>query len=155
MLPSLDHYVGRGVQAVVKGEEDWDWAVRLEGGVLIRNKDKRRTKAPEGLDGLALMMTIFSEMDTVMKFGRGQTTETQVLKDVTLMPTKYTIAGPGIEEEIYPQWPEELPKEKDEMEAPQVYTDEYLAEREQEPVEGSPESASNGSEGAEVEEEAS
>jgi hypothetical protein len=127
MQPSIDHYIGRGVQEIVSGDEGWDWAIKLEGDVLIRNKDKRRTSSPDEIVGLALMMTTYSELDTILKFGVGK--EVTEFKEVTVTPTQYTIAGPGIEEEVYPQRAPEL----EEM-MPQAYstggdgTDESLSE---------------------------
>lgn len=99
---SLDHYMGRSFDEIIWGEGASDWAIKLEGGVLIRNKDNRRTLFPTDLAGKSLMLVTYSELDTVLHFRMG---ENGPVSEVTLTPTQYTLADPAQygETEIYPQ----------------------------------------------------
>lgn len=97
--PSLDHYTGRPVDSVIQyGDEDWQWAVRLEGGTLIKNHDKRRTVAPSDVIlGTVVGNSIYSELDTRIVFSNGE--------EVVFTPTKYSLSDPGFtgDREVFPQ----------------------------------------------------
>lgn len=106
MKPGLDHYVGRPFECVIQGDEAHDWALQLEGGVLIRNKDESRT-APvqEELDGTSLLFVALSELDTVLHFGTSNISASTVHQEITFTPTLYTLSDRAKygEVEIYPQ----------------------------------------------------
>jgi hypothetical protein len=106
MRPSIDHYFGRPFDSIVKGDENWDWAIQLDGGVQIKNKDQSLTTAPSNLDGSSLMTVTYGELDTTLNFG----TPTNMQASVVLTPTLYTISDPlnPSDVEIYPQVPEEV-----------------------------------------------
>jgi hypothetical protein len=111
MRPGLDHYVGRPFVSVFQSDnDDYDWAIELEGGVLIRNKDGRRTAAPteEELGGTSLLLVTFSEMDTILHFGMSSAPGSTTVKEITLTPTQYTLSDAAVygEVEIYPQVPD-------------------------------------------------
>lgn len=102
MKPSLDLYIGRYVAAVFKGELPWQWALRLDSGVEIRNKDRRETFSPdfEKFLGSRLMTISLSVRDTTITFSNGQ--------KWSFNPTQYVIYDPKYDGEVYPQWPDEL-----------------------------------------------
>lgn len=106
----LDHYVGRPFVSVFQGDDAYDWAIQLEGGVLIRNKDGRRTAAPkeEELAGSSFLLTTFSELDTILHFGTSNVSGSTTTLEITLTPTQYTLSDPEQygETEIYPQVPD-------------------------------------------------
>lgn len=83
MKPEISHYFGRPVMAVTTHKKDgWDWTIELEGNVLLRNTDKRRTSAPD-VEGLAL--TGQTDADTLLF--------TNV--EVSITPDKFVISAPG------------------------------------------------------------
>lgn len=103
----LDYLHGRTVTGVIQSDtDDWDWALQLDGGAVVRNLDKRRTAAPSPE---VVGMTFFdSSCDdeanaAVVKVGRitivdGQPT-LAVIVEVDLTNTLYSIAAPGVDEE--------------------------------------------------------
>jgi hypothetical protein len=127
VTPSLDHFTGRTLTEVLPGTDDepWNWAVQLEGNVIIRNHDKRRKVPPlEGLEGLVFLMVTLSDQATEMKLGTSGGTGQASLK---FTPLHYSIATPDTEEEVFPQRAPEL-----EALLPEVYEQDYLDERVQE-----------------------
>lgn len=96
--PQLDHYVGRQLVGIVEPTEaDWNWGIRLDGDVIIRNKDHRRTNLDilREAVGLHFMCVTLGELDTTLQFG---TERSGVIREVSLTPTKYSIAAPGVDE---------------------------------------------------------
>jgi hypothetical protein len=102
MKPTLDLYIGRYVAAIVRGDLPWQWAIRLDSGVEIRNKDRRETFSPdfEKFVGSRLRTISLSIRDTTITFSNGE--------KWSLNPTQYVIFDPKYDGEVYPQWPEEL-----------------------------------------------
>lgn len=101
--PKLDHYVGRPVEKVISwGDEEWQWAIRLEGGVLFKNHDEDKVDVPNDVSGLILGNCIFSELDTRCVFSPSG-------EEVIFTPTLYTIADPNYtgHTEVFPQVPDE------------------------------------------------
>lgn len=104
MKPDLSLYVGKKVTAITRGEQPWEWGIKFQGDVEIRNKDEREVLAPIGLVGMFFTHMSFSLHDTTMYFtGLGKKTER-----FSFNPTRYAIADPAHGGEVYPQWPEEL-----------------------------------------------
>jgi len=104
-VSSIEHFVGRPFKEISQGEDKWDWGIVLEGDAVIRNKNKKRTKAPsaEELEGKVLANVILSEMDTRLMF----TDEGGAREEIVLTPTDYTVGTPQTGE-YYPQRPVEL-----------------------------------------------
>lgn len=100
--PSLDLYIGNYVASIVRGEQPWQWAIRLDSGVEIRNKDRRETFSPdfEKFVGARIQTISLSVRDTTITFTNGE--------KWSLNPTQYVILDPKYGGEVYPQWPEEL-----------------------------------------------
>lgn len=100
--PDLTLYVGKKVTEIVRPEHalPWQWAIRLENGVLIINKDRREIFVPDDLVGCKIMTISFSMKDTTITFSEG-------LK-WSLNPTQYSVLDPAHGGEVYPQWPQEL-----------------------------------------------
>lgn len=118
MRPGLDHYFGRPFEDVIQGTNNADWAIQLEGGVLIRNKDRRRTAAPTKgeLAGISLLSATFNPDETILHFGTSNREGVTVVKEISLEPTKYTLSDPLSRErnEIFPQKPDpdfQLPRD--------------------------------------------
>lgn len=106
--PNLSLYLRQRVVEVIKGEEPWQWAIKLQSGVLIVNKAESEVFAPESF--LAEKNFIFTSFamsvhDTTMHF---QSPETGMIVKFSLNPTKYAVSDPVHGGEVYPQWPEEL-----------------------------------------------
>jgi hypothetical protein len=103
----LEYYHGRAYERVVQGDEAWDWAIEISGDVLIRNKDKRRTAAPdsEKLEGTSLVRTAYSDTSTMLEFGISGPQGYRLAEEVVFTPSLYTLADPSYEmdEETYPQ----------------------------------------------------
>ena len=119
---SLDHYVGRSVDAVIKyAEEDSEWAIRLEGGAILKNYDGRRTVVPTGLEGATLAGVEYGEQDIRVKFANGS--------EVTFAPTLYAISDkrfdgemwPGIENDEMPTPPEPPPERTQDGPSPEFF----------------------------------
>jgi hypothetical protein len=100
--PDLTLYIGKYVEGIVKPENalPWQWGIRLENGVEIRNKDRRETFVPTDIVGKCIMTISFSVKDTTITFSGG-------LK-WSLNPTQYAVHDPQHGGEVYPQWPVEL-----------------------------------------------
>ena len=92
--PDLSHYVGRNVKKVVKLKGGGKWRIRLDGDVIIENKDENLPK-PE-IEGLTLVRVMLSEMDTRLLFGHPdpESQEVKNQEEVTLNPIKYSITDP-------------------------------------------------------------
>lgn len=104
--PGLDHYIGRAFDELLTHEEDdSNWGIKLEGGVIIWNKDGRRTNASYDLAATSLLTVIYAETDTTLVFGTSNNEGVFVTNEITLTPTQYTIAEPSYNggDEIYPQ----------------------------------------------------
>jgi hypothetical protein len=101
--PNFTLYIGRKVIGITKGHEDWEWGIKLDGGVEFRNKDKREVFPPDDIVGSKLTAGSFSVSDTTYHF----TNPIGKNVKVGLNPTKYTIFDPAYGE-AYPQWPVEL-----------------------------------------------
>lgn len=109
MKPTIDLYIGKKVIGTVHGEQPWQWGIRLEGDVEIRNKDERETWAANeqvmtSLDGYRLMALSLSPRDTTLHFAGPAATKIEI----SYSPTKYAIFDPKYGTESFPQWPEEL-----------------------------------------------
>src|SRR5262245_56667847 len=103
MKPTLDLYVGHKVIAITRGEEEWEWGIKLAGDVEIRNKDELEVFRPIGLVNHRLTSISYSERDTSIHFMRNGQKAT-----ISLKPTGYVILDPRYGGEAYPQWPEFL-----------------------------------------------
>jgi hypothetical protein len=104
--PTIDLYVGKKVVAVIKGDLPWEWGLKLEGDVEIRNKDESEViwPMPQQIIGYYFMHMSLSEQDTTLHFvGPGNENVT-----ISYNPTKYAIYDPKYGSESYPQWPELL-----------------------------------------------
>jgi len=100
--PHLSLYLGKQVTDVIQHPEPWKWCIVLEGGVEIRNKDRRETFKPKDIIGHRIRTISMSEGDTTLHFTNEQ--------KWSLNPTQYAIYDPkySTEGESYPQWPGEL-----------------------------------------------
>lgn len=104
MKPTLDLYTGQKVIAITRGEEPWEWGIKLESGVEIRNKNREEIFRPMKLVNTRIMAYSLSPRDTTIHFaGEGASKVT-----VSFKPTQYAIVDPKHGGEVYPQWPEEL-----------------------------------------------
>lgn len=102
--PDLSLYLGQRVVSLTKGAEQWEWGIKLESGVEIRNKDVREIFRPMGITNMRLQSLSMSERDTMLHFvGSGAKKVT-----IAMPPTGYAIFDPKYGSEIFPQWPEEL-----------------------------------------------
>lgn len=103
--PDLTLYVGKEVTEITRpqGALPWQWAIKLENGVLIVNKDRRETFVPEELVGYSIRTISFSMKDTTITFIKGE----EMMK-WSLNPTQYAVHDPAHGGEVYPQWPQEL-----------------------------------------------
>ena len=103
--PDLTLYVGKKVTEIVRPENalPWQWAMKLENGVLIVNKDRRETFVPNEVVGASISTISFSIKDTTIHFDKGD----EKLK-WSLNPTQYAVHDPAHGGEVYPQWPQEL-----------------------------------------------
>lgn len=101
MNPSLDYYAGVGVSSIEQAEEDWDWAIKLENGVLIHNTDHRRTSIPGAIVGYGFSHVADDEDDLNIQLAFVQGPDTQT---VTLTKKQFYIADPALptEEPYYP-----------------------------------------------------
>lgn len=109
-MASVDYYYGQIVEGLLMGEEDWQWAIRLSGGAVIKNWDKRRTIAPALNLRDGFLLAIFSEDETRLQFGsvNSVTEEITVNNEVVFTPTQYSISDPvHVPEETYPQQPDD------------------------------------------------
>lgn len=102
--PDLSLYMGQKVVAITKGEEVWEWGIKLESGVEIRNKDVKETFKPMGLVNMRFQSMSLSARDTTLHFMGGGASKISV----GLKPTGYAIFDPKYGSEIFLQWPEEL-----------------------------------------------
>ncbi len=106
--PQLDHYNGRVIEAVEVGAEDWQWIIRLKGGVIIHNTDVSRTEAPIDVIGMAIAMVTVGEMSTIIHVGHSGPSGVDASREIQLTPTQYAISEPGATSENYPQRTPEL-----------------------------------------------
>jgi hypothetical protein len=107
--PDISLYVGKKVVGITRGKEPWEWGIKLEGDVEIRNKDPRETVYPSDFEilvnhGMHLMAFSLSTRDTTLHFAGPGATKISW----SFAPTKYVIVDPKYGGEVYPQWPEEL-----------------------------------------------
>lgn len=105
----LTFFIGRPFVDVItpdNGTADWFWAIRLESGGVIKNKDESLAiPLQDDLNGTVFIRPIFSELDTRLQFGTGDAVQTEIV----LTPTKYTVSDPIYGEgEEYPQVPVEI-----------------------------------------------
>jgi hypothetical protein len=98
--PTIDLYRGKKIIAVVRGEESWEWGIKLQGDVEIRNKDVREEFRPMDVVNRYIAAFSLSPRDTTLHLSDGQ--------KISFAPTKYAIFDPRYGSESYPQWPEEL-----------------------------------------------
>lgn len=105
-MASLDYYHGQVLTEIVEGDEDWQWALRFDGGAIVKNWDKRRTAVPEIPVGSGFLMSIFEIDSTQIVLGSVDPATQTVMETgrVTLTPTQYSITDPvhAVEEE-FPQ----------------------------------------------------
>lgn len=108
--PNLSLYVRQRVKAIIRAGKPWQWAIMLESGVLIINKDEREEFSPDEQMAGNFTFDSFSMSvhDTTLHFR--SLLDDHVVK-FGLSPTKYAIHDPVHGGEVYPQWPEELEKE--------------------------------------------
>jgi hypothetical protein len=100
----LDHFYGRTVTGIqVDSDDDSAWAIQLEGELMIINLDTNRITAPPNeIIGMAFLLVALGGndgKDTRMMFGRNG----QVLGEVTLTAAQYSISGPELAVDVYPQ----------------------------------------------------
>ena len=136
MKPDLSHYYGRGVEGVEiidPTDDPPNYAILLNGNVRIINHDSSLdVPDSETLAGKALLIAIFSELDTRLVFGLPQPTNPppqyeQPTTEIRLTPTEYAISDPAYKggQEHFPQRapgrPEEpgQPKEQEAVEEPE------------------------------------
>jgi hypothetical protein len=103
-MVDLTYFIGRPFVDVLPltGEDDGLWAISLDGGSLITNKDESKPVPDKNtLVGTQFIRPIYSELDTRLQFG----VKDAVLQEVILSPTLYTISDPDFtsDGEIYPQ----------------------------------------------------
>lgn len=98
--PHLSLYLGKTITDVIQHPEPWKWAIVLEGGIEIRNKDRRETFVPTNIIGHKIKTISMSEGDTTLHFSNGH--------KWSLNPTQYAIYDPKYGGDAYPQWPGEL-----------------------------------------------
>jgi len=103
-MVDLTYFIGRPFVDVLTltGEDDGLWAITLDGGSLITNKDQSKPAPDKNtLTGTQFIRPIYSELDTRLQFG----VKDAVLQEVILSPTLYTISDPDFTSngEIYPQ----------------------------------------------------
>ena len=107
MKPTLDLYVGRRVTEIRRGKLPWQWALVLEGEILIVNKSRKEV-FPPGDEIIGHMFRTFSMsgLDTSCHFFADNGSKIVI----GFKPTQYAIQDPKYGGEVYPQWPEELEK---------------------------------------------
>lgn len=106
---NLDYYVGRPIVAVHLGTNEEgnltqsNWIVELEGGILIKNHDGRRTSPPsmEQLQGTGFLMARYEEPNVIMEFGYSGPQGKNMITEITLTETQYSVTANG--EEVWPQ----------------------------------------------------
>lgn len=93
---SIDHYYGRPVTAMQEENEDGNWAIELDGGVLITNTDASREFPQVELVGEYLLNSTMSSEATVLNFGHYEGDQRQfvISESVAFNPTEYTITDP-------------------------------------------------------------
>jgi len=154
MKPQLDYVIGRPVESVDVGDEGWDWSIRFTGDIILRNHDKRRTRAPE-IMGMVFFNQVLSETDTVLNFGHyDQTTAPVIDEEVKFTATEYSITDPRFpdHEEHFPQRPdpeEDITRMPPEDPSPERVADEPDEEWYQEQQRQAQEAAENDSEATE------
>ena len=101
MIPRTDHYIGRkfvGIVTAVSGEE-CQWAVELDGNVLIRNYDEQYDTPSGDPSGLSLIAIDYQPTTTELKFGNmNPDGSPNYGPSIMLTADKYTIAAPDIDE---------------------------------------------------------
>jgi hypothetical protein len=101
VIPKTDHYIGRkfiGIQAPSSGE-DCQWAVELDGNILIRNYDEAFDTPSGDPTGLALLEVAYTDTTTEMKFGNYNPDGSPNFgPSIMLSVNEYKISGPGIDE---------------------------------------------------------
>jgi len=102
--PELSLYIGQKVIAITRGDEAWEWGIKLESGVEIRNKDPREIFRPMGLVKYRFQSMSMSGQDTTLHFMGPSAAKFSI----GLKPTGYVIYDPAYGSEVFPQWPEEL-----------------------------------------------
>src|SRR5262245_29123889 len=132
MIPKLDYYIGRPVQAVEAGEEDYDWSIRFEDNVIVRNTDKDRTTMPDtAIQGMVFFMAMFDPDETRMQFGHYEDGEPAVDTEVILSPLQYSISDERFEGG--PHFPQRDPEPSPEDELPEDPSPERVADGPEEP----------------------
>lgn len=109
LSPIVDYFIGRPVVGLEKtGNPRNCWALRLEGDVLIHNKDEDR-EIPDDLDvaGTSLLRVAYHEDMTRLIVGtvNPQTEMIERSCEIIFTPSNYTIADPEYsgDDEVYPQ----------------------------------------------------
>ena len=127
-MASVDYYHGQSLDEIALGDEDWQWALVLNGGAVIKNWDKRRTDVPEIPKGTGLLTSILEADATTLVFGTVDPATLTVTESgrVVFTPTQYSISDPVYAAE------EEFPQRQTEMvaESPEVVYPEHLLARE-------------------------
>lgn len=106
--PNLSLYLRQKVVEIIKGGQPWQWAIKLESGVCIINKDESEVYAPDdffAVKNFTLDSFSMSVRDTTLHL---RSPETGMIMKFSLSPTKYAVHDPVHGGEVYPQWPEEL-----------------------------------------------
>lgn len=113
MRPSIDHYVGYPIEEITHvGDAPWQWAIRLEGGILLKNHDESRTLVPsqEEVAGKQILTVEMNTQSTVLKIGHlegeGENKHPVYDFDIPFAPLLYSIADARyshLGEEIFPQ----------------------------------------------------
>lgn len=101
MIPKIDHYIGRSFVGIQEStsDEQCQWAVRLDGNVLVRNYDEAQDEPSGDPTGLALLAVDYTDTNTELKFGNYNTDGTPNFgPSVMLTANKYTLSAPGIDE---------------------------------------------------------
>jgi len=107
----MDYFIGRTVAEIIPATKGWDWALVLDGNVVIRNKDTARTTTPVGTIG-ATVIQVITETDgsrSVCCGGAGRIPDgtywSSAPDKYTFTPGKHTISTPDHPEELAPSTP--------------------------------------------------
>jgi hypothetical protein len=104
MIPKVDHYIGRkfvGIRDSTTGEE-CQWAVELDGNVLIRNYDEEFDTPSGDPTGLSLIQVKYTDTSTELLFGNYNPDGSPNFGPSIMLSQEYTIASPEVDE-IAPQ----------------------------------------------------
>lgn len=101
MKPHPTYYYGRPVVQIHEHKTNkWEWMIELEGGILFKNQDKKRTKPPDDsvITGESLLTAVdygAGDPTTTLRFGHTNPQSQPVfVADVVMTTGKWTISDP-------------------------------------------------------------